>query len=98
MCTTCENIQIANPATNTAAGSEPTASAFPEPSDASRKLTVHGMTCASCATKVSSAVEQVPGVTGTEVDLATGALRVRGADVDLDAVRGAVTAAGYHVT
>jgi len=98
MCTSCETIQIATPTTSRAASSEPTASASPEPSDVARELTVQGMTCTSCATKVSSAVEQVPGVTGTEVDLATGTLWVRGADVDEDAVRGAVTAAGYHAT
>ena len=33
-------------------------------------ITVNGMTCGGCATKVSAAVESVPGITGADVDLA----------------------------
>ena len=98
MCTSCENIQIATPTPSTASSSEPTATAETETSDAVRELTVQGMTCASCAAKVSSAVEQVPGATGSEVDLSTGTLRVHGAGVDENAIRVAITAAGYHAT
>ncbi len=35
---------------------------------ATSTYTVQGMTCSSCATKVSGAVNQVPGVTDTDVD------------------------------
>lgn len=59
--------------------------------------TVQGMTCGSCATKVTGAVTQVPGVTGTDVDLTTGTLTVAGPDVDDTAVRSAITDAGYQV-
>jgi copper chaperone CopZ len=59
--------------------------------------TVQGMTCGSCATKVSSAVSQVGGVTGTDVDISTGTLTVAGPDVDQDAVRRAITDAGYQL-
>jgi copper chaperone CopZ len=59
--------------------------------------TVQGMTCDSCAAKVAGAVNQVAGVTGTDVDLAAGTLTVAGPDVDNDAVRTAITDAGYQV-
>ena len=59
--------------------------------------TVQGMTCGSCATKVSTAVDQLAGVTGTDVDVATGTLTVAGPDVDDAAVRTAITDAGYQV-
>lgn len=90
MCTSCENIQ-----TDTATDAR-TESGVEAGVDVC-EVTVHGMTCSSCASKVSAAVGQVAGVTGTEVDLATGTLRARGADVDQDAVRGAITAIGYQV-
>lgn len=61
------------------------------------EYTVQGMTCTSCATKVSSAVNQVPGVITTDVDLATGTLKVTGPDVEDTAVRTAITDAGYQV-
>lgn len=62
-----------------------------------REYTVQGMTCSSCATKVSTAVTQIPGVLSTDVDLATGTLKVTGPDVEDTAVRAAITDAGYQV-
>ena len=59
--------------------------------------TVQGMTCSSCATKVSTAVRQVPGVITTDVDIATGTLKVDGPAVDAAAVRAAIADAGYQV-
>lgn len=61
------------------------------------EYTVQGMTCSSCATKVSAAVNQVPGVLATDVDLATGTLKVTGPSVEGAAVRAAITDAGYQV-
>lgn len=58
--------------------------------------TVAGMTCGSCATKVTEAVSGLDGVAHLDVDLATSTLTVTG-EVDQDEVRGAVTAAGYQV-
>lgn len=58
---------------------------------------VQGMTCGSCATKVTSAVDQVAGVTNTNVDLTTGTLTVDGPDIDDIAVRAAITDAGFQV-
>lgn len=57
---------------------------------------VAGMTCGSCATKVTDAVGSVPGVTGTGVDVSTGSLTVSGHPEE-SAVRAAIEAAGYAV-
>ena len=60
--------------------------------------TVTGMTCGHCVSSVTEEVAQIPGVTGVEVDLATGELAVTGdASVDDDTVRSAVEEAGYQV-
>jgi len=58
---------------------------------------VEGMSCSSCATKVTDAVSRVPGVAGSDVDLATATLTVSG-DVDDAAIRSAIEAAGYRVS
>jgi copper chaperone len=60
--------------------------------------TVVGMTCGHCVSSVTEEVSQVDGVTGVEVDLASGAVTVTSdAPVDADAVRAAVEEAGYEV-
>jgi copper chaperone len=58
---------------------------------------VTGMTCQPCATKVTGAVEQVDGVTGVSVDLATSRLTVTGDATD-SAIHDAVTGTGYQIT
>ncbi|MBW4716818.1 heavy-metal-associated domain-containing protein [Saccharothrix sp. SC076] len=58
---------------------------------------VTGMSCGSCATKVTEAVRGVPGVTDVEVDVATGRLTVAGDVRDAD-VTAAVSGAGYATT
>jgi len=60
--------------------------------------TVVGMTCGHCVNAVTDEVSQVPGVTGVDVDLASGGLTVTSAaPVDETAVRAAVEEAGYEV-
>ncbi|MFW3169624.1 heavy-metal-associated domain-containing protein [Geodermatophilus sp. CPCC 206100] len=60
--------------------------------------TVVGMTCGHCVSAVTEEVSAIPGVTGVDVDLATGGLTVTGTDpVDGGAVRAAVEEAGYQV-
>ena len=60
--------------------------------------TVVGMTCGHCVSAVTEEVCQVPGVTGVDVDLATGGLTVTSeADADVAAVRAAVEEAGYQL-
>jgi copper chaperone len=58
---------------------------------------VEGMTCAHCTAAVAEEVGAVPGVRDVQVDLASGALRVRGEGVDPAAVAAAVAEAGYEV-
>jgi copper chaperone len=58
--------------------------------------TVTGMTCGHCVGSVKEEVGQVPGVTGVEVDLASGVVTVTAAGpVDDAAVAAAVEEAGY---
>lgn len=59
--------------------------------------TVSGMTCGHCVSSVTEEVSEVPGVTGVEVDLASGSMVVTG-DAEASAVRAAVEEAGYSVT
>jgi copper chaperone len=60
--------------------------------------TVVGMTCGHCVSAVTEEVTAVPGVTGVDVDLASGRLTVTSdAPVDDDAVRAAVDEAGYEL-
>jgi copper chaperone len=63
-----------------------------------RAYTVQGMTCSHCTAAVAEEVGAVPGVTGVEVDLASGRLVVRGEGFGDDAVAAAVEEAGYAVT
>jgi copper ion binding protein len=60
--------------------------------------TVSGMTCGHCVSAVSSEVGRLAGVTGVQVDLATGAVTVT-TEVPLDeaAVSAAVDEAGYQL-
>ena len=61
-------------------------------------FTVVGMTCGHCVNAVTEEVSQVPGVSGVDVDLASGGLTVTSdAPVDETAVRAAVEEAGYEV-
>ena len=60
--------------------------------------TVVGLTCSHCVNSVTEEVAQVPGVTGVDVDLASGGLTVTSEEpVDENAVRAAVEEAGYEV-
>jgi copper chaperone len=60
--------------------------------------TVTGMTCGHCVGSVEEEVSSVPGVTGVEVDLATGLLTVTGDEpIDDSAITAAVSEAGYQL-
>ena len=60
--------------------------------------TVQGMTCAHCVQSVTEEVSEIPGVTGVDVDLASGRVTVSSErPVDDAAVRAAVSEAGYQV-
>ncbi|MEV4377243.1 cation transporter [Streptosporangium sp. NPDC049644] len=59
--------------------------------------TVTGMTCGHCVSSVKEEVGEVSGVTGVDVDLATGRVDVSGDSLDDAAVRAAIKEAGYQV-
>ncbi|WP_182876423.1 heavy-metal-associated domain-containing protein [Microbispora sp. H10670] len=60
--------------------------------------TVSGMTCGHCVSSVKEEVGEVTGVTGVEVDLATGLLTVESNNpLDTATIRAAVEEAGYEV-
>ncbi|MEN9711002.1 MAG: hypothetical protein RL441_994 [Actinomycetota bacterium] len=62
-------------------------------------FTVTGMTCGHCVNSVTEEVGEIAGVTAVDVVLETGAVTVTAeGDVDSDAVKAAVAAAGYTVT
>ena len=61
-----------------------------------RQYTVQGMTCDHCVLSVTEEVSEVPGVEGVDVELESGRMVVRGAEVDDEAVRRAVSDAGYE--
>lgn len=58
-------------------------------------LKVTGMTCGHCVMTITEAISDVPGVTGVQVDLATGKTVVTGDAVDEAAIREAIAQAGY---
>ena len=64
---------------------------------ANREYVVQGMTCAHCVLSVREEVSEVAGVSAVDVDLASGRMTVSGEGVDDDAVRAAVSEAGYEV-
>ena len=60
--------------------------------------TVTGMTCGHCVASVTEEVQEIPGVTDVQVDLATGALSITSSQpIEDDAVRAAVDEAGYQL-
>ncbi len=66
--------------------------------DVTATYTVTGMTCEHCVRSVTEEVSAVDGVSGVEVDLASGRVTVSGdRPVDEAAVRAAVEEAGYEV-
>lgn len=62
--------------------------------EATREYIVEGMTCEHCVQSVTEEVSEVAGVTGVDVELASGRLTVAGSPSD-EAVRSAVAEAGY---
>lgn len=61
------------------------------------RYAVKGMTCEHCVSAVSSEVGRLDGVTGVEVDLATGSVTVTSVSALNDAaIREAVDEAGYE--
>lgn len=62
-----------------------------------RSVAVTGMTCDHCARAVRAEISRLPGVTGVDVDVAAGTVRVSGDPLPGDApLRAAVEEAGYE--
>lgn len=60
--------------------------------------TVSGMTCGHCVSSVTEEVSELSGVTGVDIDLASGRLVVTAEQpIGEPAVRGAVEEAGYSL-
>ena len=65
---------------------------------ATRSLAVTGMSCDHCASAIRAEIGRLPGVTGVEVDVAAGTVRVSGDPLPGDAtLREAVEEAGYEL-
>lgn len=61
------------------------------------ELQVEGMTCGGCVRSVTKAVQSVDGNARVDVDLASKKVTVE-SQAGLDAVKGAISEAGYDVT
>jgi len=62
------------------------------------EIKVKGMSCGHCAAAVSRALEGLPGVTGVQVDLASGRVTYESAAaVSPDDLARVIKAAGYEV-
>ena len=61
----------------------------------SHALVIEGMTCASCQSRVETALGQVPGVLSAQVNYATGAARVEALFADPAPLIAAVAETGY---
>ncbi|MDR2073009.1 MAG: cation transporter [Spirochaetaceae bacterium] len=60
-------------------------------------LTINGMSCEHCVAHVKKAIEEVPGVVSALVNLKDeNALIEHGDSVSLEALKGAVSEAGYE--
>lgn len=62
-----------------------------------RSLAVTGMTCDHCASAVRAEISKLSGITGVDVDVAAGTVRITGDPLPGDtALRGAIEEAGYE--
>ena len=61
--------------------------------------TVTGMTCGHCVASVREEIGEITGVTGVDVTLDTGAVRVTSdREIDRSQIAAAVAEAGYQLT
>lgn len=62
-------------------------------------ISVQGMSCGHCVAAVTNEVTRIDGVTGVEVDLASGSVEISSSDpIDPATVAAAIEEAGYEVT
>jgi len=63
-----------------------------------KTLSIDGMMCQHCVMHVTEALKAVAGVSSVKVDLKKKSAVVEGGSLDDDAMKAAVTDAGYSVT
>ena len=62
-----------------------------------RTIVVAGMSCDHCASAVRAEISKLPAVTGVDVDVAAGQVRITAGQIPADAaLREAVEEAGYE--
>ncbi|WP_151638749.1 heavy metal translocating P-type ATPase [Noviherbaspirillum aerium] len=61
-------------------------------------LSISGMTCASCGTRVEKALKKVPGVTDAAVNLATEKAQITSVGVPVETLIAAIQKAGYEAS
>ncbi|MGV0853396.1 heavy-metal-associated domain-containing protein [Mycolicibacterium phlei] len=65
---------------------------------ATTTVTVTGMTCGHCAASVREEISEIAGVTGVDVDVASGTVTIDSvAPLDTAAIQTAVEEAGYRL-
>ena len=62
------------------------------------KLKIEGMSCGHCVKQVTAALAKLPGVEVVDVKVGSAEVRLDPARSSVEAVTGAVTAAGYEAT
>lgn len=65
--------------------------------DGQARFHVGGMDCASCASKIDTAVRRIPGVEDVSVSVTSGTMTVKHAFADLKAIEKQVSGLGYSV-
>jgi copper chaperone len=64
-----------------------------------RSLAVTGMSCDHCANAIRAEISKLPGITGVDVDVAAGTVRITGDPLPGDIpLREAIEEAGYEFT
>ncbi|WP_444989524.1 heavy metal translocating P-type ATPase [Halomonas mongoliensis] len=77
------------------AEAKPAAAADNDERATARRLSISGMTCASCVKSVQQALERTPGVVSAEVNFGTHTAQVRGSAGEAELIR-AVQSVGYE--
>ncbi|MCG8310586.1 MAG: permease [Cytophagales bacterium] len=61
-----------------------------------KTVKVSGMTCNHCKSNVENNLSTITGIENIEIDLESGKVKMRGGDIDLDAVKDKVESIGYQ--
>jgi copper chaperone CopZ len=64
-------------------------------SDEVKNIKVEGMTCQNCSLKVETALLKMDGINETDIDVATGSVKLKGHNIDLGKVKKVVEDTGY---